>query len=287
MTLKYRLLAVDLDGTLLDSSGRVPEANVHALQRARAAGLFTVICTGRGLKESAGIIRALDYDQPMVLANGAMIADAETGLTLHRAALEPHVAMSVVDHLCQGDDAVLVLLDPAEVEHDYLVVRPERLTDNTRWWFDHVNATYRATDRPSEADLHHALRVGIVGPASHMPPVQARVERRFTGLFVQHFMAVDNTDPREEPVHILEVFTEGVSKWSALEWLAQTHNIAPRQIAAIGDQINDIAMIDGAGCGIAMANAVPRVLELADRRTASNDEAGVAAAIERLLAGQW
>jgi hypothetical protein len=202
--------------------------------------------------------------------------------------MEPHVSLQVVEHLCRGDDAVLVLLDPYEVEHDYLVIRPERLTDNTRWWFDHVGAAYKATDRATEEDLHHAVRVGIVGPASHMPPVQAGLIERFgAALFVQHFSAVAEAGADGERIDVLEVFTVGVNKWAALEWLAGEHGIEPGQIAAIGDQINDVDMLRGAGCGIAMANAVPQAAAVADRHTTSNDEAGVAAAIDRLLAGVW
>lgn len=286
--LKYRLLALDLDGTLLDSAGAVPSANIQAIGRAADAGLVTVLCTGRGLKESQSVIDQLNHNSPLVLANGALVIDPIQRRTLHRAALEPRVALSVIEHLEAGDDAILILLDPCEVQEDYLILRPGRMTDNTRWWFDRVGATYRGVEHIEEHDLHHALRVGIVGPASHMPGVQAGLVEQFgNGIFVQHFMAVDRDGPRDEPVHILEVFSDGVSKWSALQWLAQARGIEPGQIVAIGDQINDLEMIRNAGLGIAMANAVPPVLDIAGRVTASNDQAGVAGAIDQLLAGWW
>jgi len=286
--MKYRLLALDLDGTLFDSAGRLPEANVHAVRRARESGVLVALCTGRGLKESHSAIHGLNHSGPLVLANGALISDPTTGRTLHRATLEPHIAMAIVDQLMSGDDAVLILLDPEVSEHDYLVVRPERLTENTIWWFNHVGATYSGVDRVTEADVHHALRVGIVGPASHMPPVHDRLVTRFgEGLFVQHFMAVAGDESDGEPVHVLEVFASGVHKWSGLEWLAREHSIGRDEVAAIGDHINDVTMVQNAGCGIAMANAVPDVLAVAARRTSSNDRAGVAAAIDQLLAGAW
>jgi hydroxymethylpyrimidine pyrophosphatase-like HAD family hydrolase len=286
--MKYRLIAIDVDGTLFDSTGRAPRENLEAIRRARQAGAVIVLCTGRGFKEAQDAIEALDHRGPIVLANGALITDTITGTTLHRASIEPHVSIEVIDCLLDGDDAVLVLLDPSQVEQDYLVVRPERLSGNTKWWFDHVGATYRGVEAVTEADLHHAVRVGIVGPASHMPPVQDRLVARFgQTLFVQHFMAVDKDDAEGEQVHVLEVFATGVSKWSALNWVAEELSIASHEIAAIGDHVNDVDMIANAGCGIAMANAVPPVIDAADRRTASNDQAGVARAIEKLLAGRW
>jgi hydroxymethylpyrimidine pyrophosphatase-like HAD family hydrolase len=250
--------------------------------------MLVALCTGRGLKESRTAIHALDHTGPLVLANGALISDPATGRTLHRATLEPHIALAIIDQLMNGDDAVLILLDPEVSTHDYLVVHPERLTANTRWWFNHVGATYTGTDRVTEADVHHALRVGIVGPASHMPPVRDRLVGRFgKRLLVQHFMAVAGEASGGEPVHVLEVFAAGVHKWSGLAWLAREHGIDPDEVAAIGDHINDVTMVQNAGCGIAMANAVPEVLAVAARRTASNDQAGVAAAIDRLIDGTW
>ncbi len=286
--MKYRLLALDLDGTLFDSSGQLPEGNRLAVRRAQDAGMTVALCTGRGLKESHRAIQGLAHAGPLVLANGALISDPATGRTLHRATLEPHMSLAVTDQLMTGDDAVLILLDPEVSDDDYLVVRPERLTANTRWWFDHVGATYRGTDRITEEDLHHAVRVGIVGPASHMPRVERGLVDRFgDSLFVQHFMAVAEDKADGEPVHVLEVFATGVNKWSGLAWLAEAHGIDPGQIAAIGDHINDVDMLANAGCGIAMANAVPQALAVAARRTASNDELGVAKAIDSLLDGSW
>ncbi len=287
--MQYRMVGIDLDGTLFDSTGRPPRANLDAVARAREAGVMVVVCTGRGLKESQSAVRALAHDGPLVLANGALISEPATGRTLHRAVIEPHLSRPVIEHLLRREDeAVLVLLDPSESEHDYLVIRPEKLTDNTRWWFDYVGATWREAEEIREEDLHHAVRVGIVGPASRMPPVRADLIERFGDrVFVQHFMAVASENDEGEEIHVLEVFAAGVNKWSGLCWLAESHGIAPSQIAAIGDQVNDISMISQAGCGIAMANAIQEVRRIARRQTRTNDEAGVAHAIDQLLAGRW
>jgi hypothetical protein len=286
--MKYRMLALDLDGTFFDSTGVAPKANLEAVQRARDAGMLIVVCTGRGLKESKPAIEQLGHFDPMVRANGSLISDPTTGKTLHRAMLEPHLSRPAIEYLQAGGDAVLCLLDPGEVEHDYLIVNPDRVTENTKWWFDYVGARYRGVDAVSEEDLHHVLRVGIVGPPDRMPPVEAGLMQQFgpENIFVQHFTAVKDPETGEE-VHILEVFASGVSKWSGLVWMAREHGIDPSQIVAIGDHINDLAMIENAGCGIAMANAVDSVHKVARYRTQSNDEAGVAHAIEQILAGRW
>ncbi len=283
--MRYRMLALDLDGTLFDSTGRVPPAHLQAVQRAKDAGMLVVLCTGRGLNESRGALEQLDHQGPIVLANGAIISDPTTGRTLHRMVLEPHLALDIVHLLDDGPDAVLVLLDPEPTGLDYLVTSAHQMTGNTLWWFDQIEARLKHVDQVTEDDLHHALRVGIVGPTHRMPQVASKVVERFgSRVFVQHFTAVKQAD---EDVNVLEVFVQGVNKWAGLSWLAEAHDIAAEQVAAIGDQVNDIQMIESAGCGIAMANAIDQVRRLARHTTASNDEQGVAVAIDRLLNGQW
>ncbi len=283
--MKYRLLALDLDGTLFGPNGRISPANLDAVKRAEQAGIMIALCTGRGWNESQPAVRQLGRAGPMVLANGAMVCDPTTGQTLHRAELEPHLALEIVEYLDAGPDAVLVLMDPEPTGLDYLVTSPQLMTANTLWWFGQIDARIKTIDRPTVRDMHHALRVGIVGPSGRMPKLARAVRQRFgSGVFVQHFSAVKQDD---EDVHILEVFAEGVSKWAGVRWLADIHGITADQIVAIGDEINDLQLITQVGCGVAMANAVEPIRHAADCHTLSNAEDGVAHAVDQILAGKW
>jgi HAD superfamily hydrolase (TIGR01484 family) len=284
--MKYRMIALDLDGTLLDSSGTVTPLNREAVARAREAGVLVVLCTGRGLAESAAAIEALSHRGPVVLAGGALVADPTNGKTLHRAVIAPYLARELVNHFVEAGHAALILPDPDPQDFDYIVVNPGALTPNTRWWFKMIGAEIHYVEEASDPDLHHALRVGIVGPPGAMPAMQQSLERRFgTQIMVQHFVAVKQD--RGEDVHVLETFAAGVSKWSGLTWLASEHGIALDEVAAIGDHVNDIIMINNAACGVAMANAVDGVMAVADRVTGTNDASGVADAIDRMLSGEW
>lgn len=279
------MLAVDVDGTLFDSSGRAPECNIQAIHRARDHGMMVVLCTGRGLNEARPAVDQLAHTGPVVLANGSLVSDPNTGRTLHRIALEPHLALEIADVLDSGQDAVLVLLDPEPTGLDYLIRRADLMTPNTKWWFSAIDARLKEVDHLTVEDLHHTLRLGIVGPPRRMPGVVAKLRQRFGDkVFVQHFMAVKQD---AEDVHVLEVFATGVNKWYGIQWLSELHGIAPEEVAAIGDEINDLQMIEGAGCGIAMGNAVPQVLSAADRVTAGHDDGGLAKAISHLLDGTW
>jgi len=105
-------------------------------------------------------------------------------------------------------------------------------------------------------------------------------------LELQHFQAVQGPGAAQS-VHILEVFASGVHKWRGLAWLARRHGIEADEIAAIGDEINDLALLEQVGCPIAMANAVEPVLRVGRHVTRSCDEDGVAYAIDKILDGEW
>jgi hypothetical protein len=284
--MNYRLLAIDLDGTLFDSQGLIPKANREAIIRAREAALLIALCTGRGLCEVRYATQELGHEGPVILAGGALVTDPTTGKTLHRAGIEPQLALQLTHDLHRHKQAVLVLLDPEPQQHDYLVVGREFMNDNTAWWFDMIGADVKYADHPLAEDMHHALRVGIVAPMSLMPAIQQELVARYgQRIVVHHFLAVRR--PNDEDIHVLEVFAEGVNKWTGLSWLADEHRIPHSQVAAIGDHINDVAMIRHAACGIAMGNAIDTIKQLARHTTKSNDECGVAFAIDQILSGKW
>ncbi len=283
--MKYKMLALDLDGTLFDSSGKVPDIHRKAVDQARDAGVMIVLSTGRGLAESQGAVAAIGHRGPIVLAGGALVSDPLTGKTLHRSVIDPTLARQLSDHMAAAGHAVLILLDPEPQDHDYLVSKSVRLTPNTKWWFDVIKADVRYVDDPTEKDLHHVLRVGILAAPAEMEALQASLIATFgSRIEVQNFMAVKQ---KNEELHVLEAFAAGVTKWSGLTWLAAEHGIGLHEIAAIGDHINDVSMIKNAACGVAMGNAVDQVLKVAKHITHTNDHGGVAYAINQMLAGKW
>ncbi len=291
---RYDMLALDLDGTLLQPDGSVSQADLHAVAAAREAGIRVVVCTGRGLVESVHVCRWIAQRDPVVVAGGAIIACPQTGRTLHRAAIDQRIVERTVRTVLDHGHAALVLKDPADAGYDYLVVRGERelpLDPVTEWWFDAMNVKVRAV-RTLDDDPHpeHTVRVGACGTESRMAAVKARLSH--DGAVIHHFPAVVapahvSATGNGETLHVLEVFDKTATKWSAISRLAEGFGTPPERIAAIGDQINDADMIAGAGLGVAMGNAIPMVRELADRTTLTNTQSGVAHAIGRILAGEW
>jgi hydroxymethylpyrimidine pyrophosphatase-like HAD family hydrolase len=285
--MNYRLLAIDLDGTLLCPEGRVSRENLAAITDAQSAGVTVVPCTGRGWREAKYILEQVPGLDLGVFVTGAAVTDIAQGVTKHHTALDPDVAAELIDCLKDEPLAVLVYREPNRVGHEYLITGNGRVTSNSRWWFDFTGSVVHEQRRVTAADLHHTLRVGMVAPGSRMPDILARVQENFTGRVEAHaFAAVQAPDP-DEAVHILEVFAPGVDKWCGLSWIADQMGIGPDRIAVIGDEINDVAMLRAAGCAIAMENGTEAAKQHATHLTKPNHDHGVAHAIRQILDGVW
>jgi hydroxymethylpyrimidine pyrophosphatase-like HAD family hydrolase len=292
-----KLLALDLDGTLLHPSGGISPRNIAAINAARARGFRVIICTGRGLIEAAAALDAVGRADPVVVAGGSIIADPISGHTLHRFAIDLDLVHSTINLLHQFNYPALVLKDPVATGYDYFVAHgPDNhpLDPVTAWWFEKMNVKVRAAQHAHE-DEHpdHTVRVGACGLASHLEQVMAALERSVADRAVMHhFPAVVAPEhasrlPSGDKLHILEMFHAHAHKWSALRVLADQWNIDSRDIVAIGDEINDLSMISNAGTGIAMGNAIPAIKAAAKHTTLPNHQDGVAVAIENVLSGAW
>ena len=316
MNCRYDIIAIDLDGTLLDPDGCVSSANIEALRDARRAGVETIICTGRGLTECSEPLDAIDQRSPVVVAGGSIVACRETNKTLHRFSMCQNVVAHAVQRLTGHGHAVMILKDPSQTGYEYLVVANEEsdLHPVSTWWFKRMGVRVRhATHIDQDEHPTCTVRLGVCGNDRDMGELLSLIESEFQSVTaMHHFPAVvsmldnepadDTPDTPDAPngsngarnglptphrVHILELFHKDADKWTSLQWLAEKRNIPASRIATIGDEINDERMIREAGLGIAMENAVGAVKDVADVHTRSNADQGVAHAIEQILSGRW
>lgn len=286
---RYDLLVIDLDGTLLDRSNRVPVENRRAIERAREAGIEVMIATGRALVESREALSMIDHDGLVVTAGGSMLNDARSGETRRRFVLTPDVVREVTNRLLEHGHKVLILKDAHAAGYDYLAVGRGRMNPASEWWFSTMNAVVRHADHV-DLDEHpdHTVRTGVVADSDHLAPLADSL-REVLGerAFLQHWAAVTAKETTGSSTHLLEVFSPNVNKWTMISAYGRDTGRDAERIAAIGDGLNDVELVQAAGLGIAMANADERVRRVADRHTLDHEQAGVAYAIDRILEGAW
>ncbi|MCA9293835.1 MAG: HAD hydrolase family protein [Phycisphaerales bacterium] len=308
---RYDIIAIDIDGTLFDSSGQVSEANIAALADARRAGIEIVLCTGRGYPESVDAVHAVGAHHPskgrnvapIVVSGGAMIVDAAAGKTMHRWAIPQDLVQGVCALFASMRRAPLLLKDRDAAGFDYLVIKTGPIEPPTEWWFNVMPVEVRYVDRLDQ-DEHpeHTVRVGFAAHHETMVELATKVRDQFgRDATIHHFAAVSSGGApvngateaearrggKDRTIQLLEVFNPSVSKWTAIHRLALEQQVPRERVCAIGDEVNDVAMIEGAGLGIAMANAIAPVKAAAEIETRSNDDDGVAYAIEQILSGAW
>ena len=275
--MRYRLLALDVDGTLLDPAGELRPTVRDAVIAVQQRGLRVVLCTGRRFRTALPLAQALQLDGPIVVHNGALVKDATSGQTLQRqymSAAMYHQAqlllrqlstpMAYIDAFHENVD---IITEPMERAHPF---QQEYLQDNL--------AHCRIVDAVDTPPAHGVVLMSIMADGQSLQALRLAVEQTLGSQGRVHLLLNKNYQG-----HILEVLQAGVSKWQGLQYVASQQGIAPEEIMAVGDDHNDLDMIRYAGLGIAMGNAVAEVLEAADVVTGSNAEDGLVQALARFV----
>jgi hypothetical protein len=273
------MIAIDLDGTLLSPDGTVSPRNKAAVHRALGAGLLICFATGRNWTESQTVLDAVEHYDTAVFVGGAMVIDTKECQTLHRTGMAPELAREVCQVIEELGQAALALQDTAEAGIDYLVTADVALNDATRQWMKVTTAKVRTVHDLPHHSHEHTIRVGLVAPPEQVRDVHTRLKGSFGGRIICQSLHVPAYG-----VEVLEVFDPSVNKWEGILHVARKHGIPKEEIVAIGDDVNDIAMIASAGLGVAMGNAKPEVLAIAKHVIRRNDEDGLAEFLDELVA---
>jgi Cof subfamily protein (haloacid dehalogenase superfamily) len=288
-TTKYKLLAIDVDGTLLDSEHKITPATAAAVAKALSHGMKVMLATGRSYIETIGLWRELFADapplpphvggEPVVLIGGALVSEAPSGRTLYHRAIDHDVACAFGDALLSAGKSAMAILDPWRHGLDYFIVEgPDCQTVRQRW-FSQMNVKSQTVKHlNSQARDFPILRISVL-----VDPAQGQ---SLTDSLLADFAGKLNIYPIHAPnygITIVEAFAPDVNKWTAVSYVAQGARIPASRIVAVGDDINDLPMIENAGLGVAMPKAPANVKAVA-KQVAAN---GLAAFIDELLAGKF
>jgi hypothetical protein len=297
-----RLLALDIDGTLLDSNGRLPEANRDAISRALDAGVEVVLATGRRFDFARPIFELLPGPLTLVLSNGAIVKTGE-GQTLARNLLPREIARHVLERAPEHRAAAAVIFDrPLEGQVVFEAVDWEHPRHSR---FFHANRPYISEVRPLEDSLtEDPVQVMFTGSSASMrrlferlghvaerPAARRRLERAADAPVAtiidteeeSQVFAVALTEYVDRDFSLVDVVRAGCSKGAALRQWTEGRGLTRDEVMAVGDNLNDLQMLEYAGRPVLMANALPELKARGWPVTASNDEAGVAVAIETFV----
>ena len=270
-----RLIALDIDGTLLDSRWQVPLENREAIRRATDAGIEVALVTGRRFDFARPVLEQIDGPLTLIVSGGALVKRRD-GETLVRHLLPAGVARAVLDATGDFRDATALVFDrpqAGQVVHERLDVR-----DGHRRSYFQRNRDFITEVVPLEAALvEDPIQVMFSGGVTRMRELVALVR----GLDVAPQIAVAVTEYESRDFALVDVNREGCTKGATLaEWAARL-GLARDDVMAVGDNFNDREMLEFAGVPVVMGNAVEELKELGWPVTADNDHGGVAAAIDR------
>ena len=275
----YRMIAIDLDGTLLSPDGAVTERTKAAIHSCLADGMLVCFATGRNWTESKTVLETVAHHAHAVFAGGAMVIDTRQEVTLHRTGVDPQLAREICKVLEDAGHAVLALQDTASAGVDYLISDEVSVNAETMHWMNVTRAKVHHVPYLSRYSHEHTIRLGIVAPPADVDAVHDELERLFNGRIFFHRLFVPTAG-----VQVLEIFDPAVNKWEGILHVARHHEVEPEQIIAIGDDVNDIPMLKQAGLGVAMGNASDEIKALAKKVIGTNRDEGLAQFLEELVA---
>lgn len=273
----FRLIALDLDGTLLGPAGLVTSRTRKAVQKVVNAGYDVVYATGRNYTESKRIFTDVGHQDMGVFVSGAIVMDLRRREVLHRMVMNSELARQICGLIERLGHAALALQDHDVTQCDYLATSDVKLDQATVNWMKVTTAKIDLAGKLANHAHPCTLRVGLVARKNETARIQSEMIKEFGDRILVHSLFVPAYD-----VEVVEAFDPRVSKWEGIQQIAKNRNIAPSQIIAVGDDINDLSMIQGAGLGVAMGNAKEPVKLAAKKVIPSNADDGLAQFLESL-----
>ena len=277
MTPPIRLIAVDIDGTLLNSQFRISEKDLQALRSANDQGVEVILVTGRRHAFALPIAQQLGFDLWLISSNGAVTRSLQ-GEAFHRDLLPATTCLEVCAAMKQFRGNMVITFDK-ESKGALVLERMDELTSSIRHWLD-KNMQYIEFVVPIEnALVADPVQAMFCGP---IPRMQGAVEA-LESPQIKDRITVLRTEYPVRDLCIVDVLNRGCSKGHALERWANYRGIPREQVMAIGDNFNDLEMLAFAGVPFIMGNACEELRSKSWRLTSCNDENGVATAIEQVL----
>jgi Cof subfamily protein (haloacid dehalogenase superfamily) len=272
--MKYKLIAMDMDGTLLNSKKEVSERSKNALKKASELGVKLIVCTGRIFTSAKVYARIVGTESPIIASNGAYIREKDRDEVIYEKTLKDKTVHKIVNMIkSYGLNPQIFTLDSIFTE------KLSHFSANYKRWNETLPEDERVKIFVVE-DLHKSIEensgkfLKVVVASEEIEKIRKLKEEIKEKLEVTAISSgIDN----------IEIMAPGISKGNAVKILAEYYGISRDEVICIGDNENDLSMIEYAGLGIAMGNATEELKKAASYITDTNDNDGVAKAIEKFI----
>lgn len=268
--MRYRLIALDLDDTLLDADSKISPRNMRAIREAAGRGVMVTIATGRMFRTGLPYVRALalNVDWPMINCHGALIKTTESKKVIYHRPLDSELAAAIAGEAEAGGYHVNVCIG------DRLYIQEEN--EFSRYYRTIADVDLEAVGRMTpflEHSREAPTKLTVINWDGELQEIEAYLRAKYG----EKIVALQSSG------YFLEITDRRATKGQALQRLAERQGVRREEIIAFGDSFNDLDMIRYAGLGVAVANARPEVRRAADLVTAANIEDGVARVIEQYI----
>ena len=283
----YRLMAVDVDGTLLNSSGILTKKTEEAIKCGLKKGLIFVISTGRPAEAVQSIVEKLNEDLPIIAYNGALVVLGKSGDVLYKCTMKPKDAKTIFDLGEEFDTNIVLWVDGK--------LYANKLNDLVYEYSKITGVSPILIEDIEEVVSKEVLKILWYDKIEAVEEYKKRIDEHFAGskdisdneqLKQNLYEIRDRINYHTSQPYFLEFVDRNASKAKAMEKLGEHFGIKREEMIAVGDGYNDLSMIEFAGLGIAMGNACGEIKSKADYVTLSNDEDGLANVINKFVLGK-
>lgn len=282
-----KLLALDLDGTLLNSRGKISETNKQAIRKAEEKGVLVTIATGRRFRDARPVALEIGFNAPIITHNGALLKYAESLETVTFSILENETVSEILrvgrefggDALLSADPHGKGVLLYETVSADNIPLQKYIEWSKTLHGDEAEEAVHHVSSLEDVLPKHETVHVSFSGKCAPMEEFEMILSEELKAtatILTTRYPRLDFT--------LIDILPPDASKGIGVEKLALIENLSAENVMVMGDNHNDLEMLRYAGTPIVMGNAEPGLLESEEfYKTTSNDENGVAAAIERFI----
>ena len=288
----YKLIAIDLDGTMLNSYGIVTEQTKKAIQEVINQNIDVIIASGRPIDSIKAIAKEIGSNKYFIAGNGALIYDMQKDETIYQKYMKKEKVLEIIKICEENSISYNVYTDKTilatALKYNVLYYYKENLKkeENKKTNISIVNNMYEYVKNMKEekflkitvCDKNKSIFNSIIRKLRKIEQIEV-----LDVLHMSRKIIKQGTEDVPIEYYYTEISLENVDKWYALEFLMKKMNLKKEELVTIGDNINDKMMIQNAGFGVAMKGSTPIVTDVANYITDGNNEDGVAKAINHIL----